>query len=1014
MTRSLSFFRIFAVVSIMMILMISGISIHQELAENGYSFVITDVHIKQNITTDVVWDSVGSPYIINSTIWIEKGASLTILPGTEVRFEKNSSLIVNGSLIAGGEGSYVDLESKGNIVAGSWEGLVLGAGSLSRFERVNISGANISLKAIGATDSAVRNSTFRSDAVSFDLDLGSNLRVYNSSLNYSTINVNDNRSILRTFALFSGVIVNHLQNPKDQVRAEMRDHQDILRLSHIVNNTGEIPIFMLEGHPFVQDGRDLEVGTYSISLSDNPFTHFVNFTYSYNGTGRTIETFRFTWPPELSSPPERINLYEDALAYHYTDVLDRNNVGSVEVRASSPAVSYNWMNKRLEFLYTNESKANETVTILLDDGYDQRSYQVEVNITPTNDPVSVIYPQTFIYLREDTPYELLLTIWDEDTPIEEINVTTDDPSNITYDPVETKLIFLYGDNTTSEFTVNVTVTDGISVNEKELIVFFQPVYYPPMFTGVVPNVTLYEDNSYVLDVGPYIYDPDQGEKIILTANVDDYDVFSARVDGFKVIIDPLQDAYGSGYILLKLTDEKDLVAGTSFNVTVLPVNDEPILTNGRIEEMGEGKYFFGLTYNDIDGDMPDSVTLVLGDDQYPMDLVPGEDLDPITGLSYSLSFNVDPGTYNVSFSCVQGEFMVDLFLDDLLIVPSRELVFQLSAYGGSLNLTIWGTGKGRSPTLVFPEKNWTPPQEMEYLGCAFRIVPNNISITNVEIKIWLFEFRPDILPISARLMYDQMGNWTQAGVGVYESSVGVYSLTLEGSILNSTLVMFVELDNEYDSDGDGVKNLLDAFPADPLEWDDTDRDGIGDNSDPDDDGDGFDDDIEDLAGTDPKTATSYPVDTDGDGILDYLDDDDDGDGMPDLWELKYPLDPLDPTDAGEDPDDDGLTNLEEYLEGTDPFTSDKKGDDGIGDELPIWVVILIASVLLILVIGVTGLLIFTRKHEDWEEEEVEEEWEIAGELDPEEAVDCMSCGAVFPIWMENCPKCGEKSIFSEE
>jgi hypothetical protein len=1013
MTRSHSLFREFAVISVIVIFSLSGFPIHQRLAENGSGFVIMDVYVEQNITTDVVWDSVGSPYFINSTIWIGKGASLTILPGTEVKFEKNSSLIVNGSLIAGDEGSYVEMGPKGNIIAGSWEGLVLGAGSLSRFERVNISGANVSLKGLGATDSTVRNSTIKYDNVSFDLDHGSTLRIYNSSLNYSTINVNDNRSVLRTFAFFSGIIVDHLQNPKDQVRAEMRDHQDILRLSHIVNNTGEIPFFVLEGHPFVQGGRDLEIGTYNTSLSDNSLTHYVNFTYGFNGTGKTTETFRFTWPPELSSPPKRINLYEDALAYHYTDVIDRNNVGSVEVRTSSPAVSYNWTIKRLEFLYTNESKANDSVRIVLDDGYDQRSYQVEVNITPTNDPVSVVYPQTFIYLREDTPYELLLTIWDEDTPIEEINVTTDDPSNITYDPDETKLIFLYGDNTTSEFTINVTVTDGISVKEKELFIFFQPVYYPPTFIDIVPNVTFYEDNSFVLDVGPYIFDPDQGEKIILTANVDDYNVFSARVEGFKVIIDPFQDAYGSGSILLKLTDEKDLVAGSGFNVTVLPVDDEPILTNELVEEMGEGKYSFGLTYNDIDGDMPDSVTLILGADEYPMDLVPGEELDPIIGLRYSLVFQVEPGSYNVSFKCTQGEFVVNLSHENL-IVPQREEVFRLSAYGGSLNLTIWGYGKGRSPHLELPETNWTAPLEMEYLGCAFKIVPNDIQITRVNIKIWLFEFRPDILPISARLMYNLSGNWTQAGAGVYESSVGIYYITLQGSIVNSTLVMFVELDSEYDSDGDGVKNLLDAFPTDPFEWSDIDKDGEGDNADLDDDGDGFNDDIEELAGTDPKTPTSFPTDTDGDGILDYLDDDDDGDGMPDDWELKYPLDPGDPTDAGEDPDDDGLTNLEEYLEGTDPFVSNADSNGGKDNDVPVWAVILIAMVLLLLVVGVIGLLMFTRKHEEWEEEEMEEEWEIAGELNPEDAVDCMSCGAVFPIWMENCPKCGEKSSFSEE
>jgi hypothetical protein len=49
--------------------------------------------------------------------------------------------------------------------------------------------------------------------------------------------------------------------------------------------------------------------------------------------------------------------------------------------------------------------------------------------------------------------------------------------------------------------------------------------------------------------------------------------------------------------------------------------------------------------------------------------------------------------------------------------------------------------------------------------------------------------------------------------------------------------------------------------------------------------------------------------------------DTDGDGMPDNWEQQYSLDLNDPDDAGEDADADGLTNLEEYLAGTDPRDS---------------------------------------------------------------------------------------------
>ncbi|PRY52848.1 pectate lyase [Arcticibacter pallidicorallinus] len=46
--------------------------------------------------------------------------------------------------------------------------------------------------------------------------------------------------------------------------------------------------------------------------------------------------------------------------------------------------------------------------------------------------------------------------------------------------------------------------------------------------------------------------------------------------------------------------------------------------------------------------------------------------------------------------------------------------------------------------------------------------------------------------------------------------------------------------------------------------------------------------------------------------------DTDGDGMPDEWERKYKLDPKNPNDGAMDADGDGYTNVEEYLNGTNP------------------------------------------------------------------------------------------------
>jgi hypothetical protein len=92
-------------------------------------------------------------------------------------------------------------------------------------------------------------------------------------------------------------------------------------------------------------------------------------------------------------------------------------------------------------------------------------------------------------------------------------------------------------------------------------------------------------------------------------------------------------------------------------------------------------------------------------------------------------------------------------------------------------------------------------------------------------------------------------------------------------------------DEDQDDDNDGIDDVVDAFPNDSDEWQDTDGDGQGNNRDLDDDNDGLSDSYEYDLGTD-----SSLTDTDLDGFSDKEDtfpldnsewSDSDGDGVGD-------------------------------------------------------------------------------------------------------------------------------------
>ena len=146
----------------------------------------------------------------------------------------------------------------------------------------------------------------------------------------------------------------------------------------------------------------------------------------------------------------------------------------------------------------------------------------------------------------------------------------------------------------------------------------------------------------------------------------------------------------------------------------------------------------------------------------------------------------------------------------------------------------------------------------------------------------------------------------------------------------------------------------DHFPLDGTEWMDTDGDGVGDNTDVNDDGDldamgdPWTDEEELSCGSDPLDSTSLPDDFDGDGVCDILDNDDDGDGVDDSLDA-FPYDVTEtiaPVITGSnedclglgieqclDDDGDGWTDEEEVDCQTEPDNTMDVPSDNDGDGL---------------------------------------------------------------------------------
>ncbi|WP_019027982.1 immunoglobulin-like domain-containing protein [Colwellia piezophila] len=137
------------------------------------------------------------------------------------------------------------------------------------------------------------------------------------------------------------------------------------------------------------------------------------------------------------------------------------------------------------------------------------------------------------------------------------------------------------------------------------------------------------------------------------------------------------------------------------------------------------------------------------------------------------------------------------------------------------------------------------------------------------------------------LFLEEGSNYTEPGYSANDAIDGAVVVSVTGTVDTNVIASYVltytatdTAGNEAqatrtviislkDTDGDGVPDVDDAFPQDPLETVDTDGDGIGDNADPDIDGDG----VLNENDADPYTAVSQADDLDRDGIADDIDSD---------------------------------------------------------------------------------------------------------------------------------------------
>lgn len=116
--------------------------------------------VSGSISVDTTWTCAESPYIVVGDVFVENGVTLTIEPGVTVEFKNDTTLTINGTIMA--QGDETDMitftSNNSNPQSGDWEGIEFnyaGSGSIISYSRIEYSDYGITI--YGSSPEIVHN-----------------------------------------------------------------------------------------------------------------------------------------------------------------------------------------------------------------------------------------------------------------------------------------------------------------------------------------------------------------------------------------------------------------------------------------------------------------------------------------------------------------------------------------------------------------------------------------------------------------------------------------------------------------------------------------------------------------------------------------------------------------------------------------------------------------------------------------------------------------------------------------
>ena len=222
--------------------------------------------------------------------------------------------------------------------------------------------------------------------------------------------------------------------------------------------------------------------------------------------------------------------------------------------------------------------------------YNSSSNSVDVSVdssTGGSPPHISGVPPLVVHYDAAYTFDLSPYIWDNDTPAENLTLSFSDPIHAWQGNGTLRMVLLYPEKYDGmQIPLTIVVSDGTS-SDYQTVTVFVTSDYPPELVEPLPDVTYDEDTVvYPFNVTHYFRDPDNDSLVYTYGEVH---VICDILPNGTVMFTAEKNWFGQEHITFRATDPTGALVEYTIAVTVLPVNDPPVISDIPPVEVKRGE-----------------------------------------------------------------------------------------------------------------------------------------------------------------------------------------------------------------------------------------------------------------------------------------------------------------------------------------------------------------------------------------------------------------------------------------